>query len=1318
MTGIGLNQNLRTTLRVIAVVVGLMACVVPQIALGQIPFHASSGAVSGEPSVESAGKGFGAQFTAGHIAGHTVGRTESVSHIGLMPFVRVEDNMFFMDSRLARANRGGLAWSFGGGARHYFADTDTILGINGFYDKDEISGASFEQWGAGAELLGPVWDLRGNWYNPFGTNDTLLGTAAVANSATFVGNSLQFDQVRTLASAFQGFDAEAGALLPGEFADRYQVRGFGGGYWYDGGGSADISGWKARLEARPFEVLELGLQVSDDNFFNTNVTFNAAIHFGGYRRGTSDTRRSTFDRITQRVKRNQTMVTAVRGEVDAALTAINPDTGVAYSIAHVNSAAGGPFIGTVDDPFANIQQAQLTAPDIVYVHANSVFDSSPNNAITVADNQRILGEGFIDGLVSDRIIAPTINVDGIGDIVLPSSPTFMADSAALRPMIANSLAASAVTLGNNSEFSGFIIQDAANIGISAIGSDDGLLRDNDIINAGGDGIFLQNTTGSFSFVDTAVVNAAGAGLHVDGGTAQIRYTATSGDEDPAYGRIANTAGAAVLLENTTGGFLNMSTSTLDDDGGEGIIVRNAAGDATFDNVLTTNSTTNGILIDSSSGLFTFRNTIRNNTTIDGAALEALSITGLAAGGQVNFGDLQIDNRMSTGISMTDIAGTVRFNEDVDIGAQTAGIASAGVAFTNAEATGSVIFGDDLRIGASLGNGILITGNQVNPAAPAVDAVDVPAVISRSSFSVTGTTSVDSATAESILITNDDAAVSFDGITITNRLSRGFVVDNSRGSIDLMGATIINNENTLSSIAMDVQNSPATMDVESLTITNGFDNLGTAAGLLVSNNISNSQGTATKTFDLININTVGGTAVVGRDNSSLIISDGTITATAGGAIDLDNSTLFAAATIDTIDDFSTQVQLESVNSTGAVDGIRLFDLGRTSEFIVTADTSLVLPAASGGTISGATNAGVNMQNAAQVSLTGMLLDNNQNGIIVNNTRLDLDNPDVFNDDLLELLFTRVTASNQFGLIATDLMALNITDSQFDLNGDDAALGRESIFLQYNTLLNDDDTTEFDDFDNPFVVQIVRSMIVDNTDDSIVIANATSANGAHLDLFLDSNTIQNADTSDPDGTDLIDDSLILTWNGPVRGQLLNNAFSLNGGGQDAIDLTATSTTDLFAFNVFNNSITSTVGADRGISVATSGQSFFNIQNNVIDMTGGAGQGFIFQMAAISDITISNNIFTERTDQGRGIVFNSLIAPSTVAMEGNVITLADQLGGAEVGILFQSVAGVVNLDGGTANIVQLGAGSVNGFIETIFSMPAGTNNGQINVNGFAVP
>jgi len=138
-----------------------------------------------------------------------------------------------------------------------------------------------------------------------------------------------------------------------------------------------------------------------------------------------------------------------------------------------------------------------------------------------------------------------------------------------------------------------------------------------------------------------------------------------------------------------------------------------------------------------------------------------------------------------------------------------------------------------------------------------------------------------------------------------------------------------------------------------------------------------------------------------------------------------------------------------------------------------------------------------------------------------------------------------------------------------------------------------------------------------------------------------------------------------------------------------------------------------------IRTSGPSFIDIQNNVVDLTGGNGEGYVFQLAAEANVIVASNTFLERTDGGGGIIFNSLAAPSNVFIENNLITLFDQLGFTEEGIVFRSVAGQVNLSGSLVNTVQLGnPGAQNAFIETIFFMPAGTNNGQINVNGFLVP
>ena len=110
---------------------------------------------------------------------------------------------------------------------------------------------------------------------------------------------------------------------------------------------------------------------------------------------------------------------------------------------------------------------------------------------------------------------------------------------------------------------------------------------------------------------------------------------------------------------------------------------------------------------------------------------------------------------------------------------------------------------------------------------------------------------------------------------------------------------------------------------------------------------------------------------------------------------------------------------------------------------------------------------------------------------------------------------------------------------------------------------------------------------------------------------------------------------------------------------------------------------------------------------------------RLASGAGVNIRGNVIKEDTEGGTGVIFQSVMAPSAIRIEGNAIALFDGAIGAERGIIFRSVAGVVNLFGSTNNIVQLiNPGMTGAFIETVFFMPGGSNNGWIFVNGVPVP
>ena len=200
-----------------------------------------SGSAGGE-IVESNRDGIGFSARGGHSAGDTVGRNQSVTFIGFTPYASIGDNgLLFGDARLSYGNEGELAWSYGGGYRHYIQSWDTVVGGYGYFDRDRLTGADFRQWSIGAELLADRWEARGNWYQPFRERSDQVGSQIDPNSVSFVDQNIQFTPINTFSEALEGFDAEIGWLLPGDFAERIDLRGFGGGYWYRGEGIPGFS---------------------------------------------------------------------------------------------------------------------------------------------------------------------------------------------------------------------------------------------------------------------------------------------------------------------------------------------------------------------------------------------------------------------------------------------------------------------------------------------------------------------------------------------------------------------------------------------------------------------------------------------------------------------------------------------------------------------------------------------------------------------------------------------------------------------------------------------------------------------------------------------------------------------------------------------------------------------------------------------------------------------------------------------------------------------------------------------------------------------
>ena len=1260
-------------------------------------------------------QGIGVQFRGGHVAGNTVGRKQSVSNVGLSPYVNIGDGMLFGDSRLTFSNDGGVAYSFGTGYRHYIAAFDAVLGGNAYYDQDEISGATFKQYGFGAELLAHGWEARGNVYNLFGTTSDLTGTRVAPGSALFAGHRLEFSRIDTFAEAIDGFDAEIGWLLPGDFAERVALRAFGGGYMYEGQGLPRFGGFSTRLQADIGDWLELGLKLTDDDVFDTNVAFSATVHFGGFK-SQEHTSRSGMQRMAEPVRRNLNIAATV-SDVTVPGQIANGIDGTPLTFIHVNSNdAVGPFLGTVEDPLQSLS-AGLGVPgaDIVFAHAGSTFGAPPDNLIVLADDQNLFGEGVISEANGDRNVINIVALENIPAFVLPDSPTFQANPSFIRPTISNS-AGPAVTLGNRSRLGGFILDASNGHGVLADTVSNVTVRDTLISNALGTGFLLQNTLDTVTITNTAIENSTGPAFHVNGGNANIGFVATSIGVDPSFGRIVNSSDAAVLIENTTGGTINMTGSTIDDTGGTGIIIQNSGGNATIDNAFILDSTATGISVVNSSGVYSFRDTIRDATSIINATGASVFIDGLQATGGVTFENLAIVSPQGGGIDIDNLEGVFNFSRDLIIGAAAAGSTAPFISVSNSQATGIVNFSGDITIFAT-------------PAAPATFSggrgIELVSNAEGSSFTASGQTNITSVGAEGIAIVNDSSNVIFGtatsgGFSVSEPLLQGLSIQNTDGVLGFRTNTNVFKSTNPGVPLVDIQGSQASIQFDLLQVNGTTGDI----GVNLVDNVEGADGPATIVIDTLGILSTNGVGLFANNNTFIRTNSGTVDVTNQTAIEILNSGI--------------NIDLESVTSINSPTfGIHLMDTNKdlnnhtlvAKTFTVRGDATQT-SASPGGQILAAAAEGALLENAGQVSLRGMEFRDNDTGIRVVNT-LDIGGTlNVLDNQFLQLFGINMFDSDVVGVTTTNLTELDIRDSLFDNNGDVANVDNETILLLYTEVPNDQTTTRYSEFDNPYTVNIERTQFTDNTDDIIRIANTVTAIGAHIGVNVEGNLFSVNDAFEffP-ATDPNEFAFGITWNGPAKINLENNAFELivanpatAVGFQVAMFTDMISSTDVLEEEIVGNRILNSdhVGA-VGIRTFTSGPSTQLIDSNDMIFGGLDSNGMEFNLGSGTVLDIVNNRMAFLADSGRGIFVDRLIEPASFQISNNLIQLSDIVDvfgrpntTLEEGIFFRSASGAYNIFGAQNNVIEL---ITFGNIQRVAQFN-GNVQGQILVNGALVP
>jgi hypothetical protein len=500
---------------------------------------AQSGLNSNDPGVASlqnfsGGVAFnGTYFQVQNVAGNGVGWRNGFTQLGtLTPYWVNDDLVVAANGRLLITDNQQIGGNIGGIVRYYHDEWDRILGANAYYDIDQTAYQNnYRQGGFGIESLGQWWDFRANGYVPTSSGNNFLQAVGLGQDPFFFGNRVGFRGVGLYEQSLYGGDFEFGVPVTPETP---WLRAFSGMYFYQGNGHGeDPIGYRGRLEGWVSDDLSLGMTVTHDSQFGTNVNANVNFLFSGWKPTRWFPNLSTQDRMLTPVQRNWRIATSqYNDKVD--IPAFNPRTNQPYFVTWVDNSQAAPGNGTFETPF-NTLPGTAPGADLILVRVGNTTAAAPlSGSIQLSDFQRMLGEGRdhkFDAYAQFGKFSVPLQTFSLPD------PGFV--DTGLYPFLTS--AGNTVTIANNNEVSAFNLVDAVGAGITngAGGSHNFNLNHLNLTNNAGGGILLTNASG-VGVIDTvnALNNAAG-GIFVDSSTNPLNITLrdVTSNGSPAGGQL-------------------------------------------------------------------------------------------------------------------------------------------------------------------------------------------------------------------------------------------------------------------------------------------------------------------------------------------------------------------------------------------------------------------------------------------------------------------------------------------------------------------------------------------------------------------------------------------------------------------------------------------------------------------------------------------------------------------------------------------------------------------------------------------------------------
>lgn len=222
-----------------------------------------------------------AEFTVGFQTRDS--ETEGIGDLMIPVWNPGGKGLLFLNPRTAITDHDAEEYNIGLGYRQLLPKQKIILGANLYYDYRDTGYNTYDQWGAGLEILSSWIDARANYYDPEDST-YVVDSQTETETRQYVEVSERFespyaeehavlqDYVRTRTvvtesfsrtfeqyqQALGGYDWEIGLRLPLPVKqERLEARVFGGYYDFDRDFGDDAKGWKARAELRVLASLFL-----------------------------------------------------------------------------------------------------------------------------------------------------------------------------------------------------------------------------------------------------------------------------------------------------------------------------------------------------------------------------------------------------------------------------------------------------------------------------------------------------------------------------------------------------------------------------------------------------------------------------------------------------------------------------------------------------------------------------------------------------------------------------------------------------------------------------------------------------------------------------------------------------------------------------------------------------------------------------------------------------------------------------------------------------------------------------------------------------